>query len=86
VRLSEAALARGVDFLEAPVSGSTPQAEQGQLLVSLILQRALELSVAMPATAAAAQVAATEHAREAAARVDEDMSAVVRSMRLPALP
>jgi 3-hydroxyisobutyrate dehydrogenase-like beta-hydroxyacid dehydrogenase len=47
----------------------------------LILQRALELAVAMPATAAAAQVAATEHAREAAAHVDDDLSAVVRAMR-----
>jgi 3-hydroxyisobutyrate dehydrogenase len=48
---------------------------------SLILQRALELAVAMPATAAATQVAATEHAREAAAHVDDDLSAVVRAMR-----
>jgi 3-hydroxyisobutyrate dehydrogenase len=47
---------------------------------SLILQRALELAVAMPATAAATQVAATEHAREAAAHVDDDLSAVVRAM------
>jgi 3-hydroxyisobutyrate dehydrogenase-like beta-hydroxyacid dehydrogenase len=48
---------------------------------SLILQRALELAVAMPATAAAAQVAAAEHAREQAAHVDDDLSAVVRAMR-----
>jgi len=48
---------------------------------SLILQRALELAVAMPATAAAMQVAADEHAREAAAHVDDDLSAVVRAMR-----
>ncbi|HEV3063418.1 MAG TPA: NAD(P)-dependent oxidoreductase [Vicinamibacterales bacterium] len=47
---------------------------------SLILQRALELAVAMPATAAASQVAAAEHAREAAAHVDDDLSAVVRAM------
>jgi 3-hydroxyisobutyrate dehydrogenase-like beta-hydroxyacid dehydrogenase len=53
---------------------------------SLILQRALELAVAMPATAAAAQVAATEHAREAAAHVDDDLSAVVRTMRRSAFP
>src|SRR5713226_6504877 len=33
VRLSEAGLARGVDVLDAPVSGSLPQAEQGQLVV-----------------------------------------------------
>jgi 3-hydroxyisobutyrate dehydrogenase-like beta-hydroxyacid dehydrogenase len=48
---------------------------------SLILQLALELAVAMPATSAAAQVAATEHTREAAAHVDDDLSAVVRAMR-----
>jgi 3-hydroxyisobutyrate dehydrogenase len=187
VHLSEAARARGVDVLDAPVSGSLPQAEQGQLVLfvggeqatydrcrplfdvlgkaalymgpsgsgamtklcvnallglgmqslaealalgeraglprgrlleafaetsvlspsqrskfdniqrdeypalfpqrlmfkdfSLILQRALELAVAMPATAAATQVAAVEHAREAAAHVDDDLSAVVRAMR-----
>jgi 3-hydroxyisobutyrate dehydrogenase-like beta-hydroxyacid dehydrogenase len=187
VRLSEAGAASGVDVLDAPVSGSLPQAEQGQLVIfvggaqhvcersrplfgvlgkaavymgpagsgsmtklcvnallglgmqslaeslalgeraglprlrlleafaetsvlspsqrskfdniqrdeypamfpqrlmfkdfSLILQRALELAVAMPATAAAAQVAAAEHAREAAAHVDDDLSAVVRAMR-----
>jgi 3-hydroxyisobutyrate dehydrogenase-like beta-hydroxyacid dehydrogenase len=192
VRLSEAGRARGVDVLDAPVSGSLPQAEQGQLVVfvggepsvyercrpllgvlgkaavymgpsgsgsmtklcvnallgigmqalaealalgeraglargrllealaetsalspsqrskfdniqrdeypatfpqrlmfkdfSLILQLALELAVGMPATAAAAQVAATEHAREAAAHLDDDLSAVVRTMRLAALP
>jgi 3-hydroxyisobutyrate dehydrogenase-like beta-hydroxyacid dehydrogenase len=50
----------------------------------LILRRALELSVAMPATAAAAQVAATEHAREMRADLDEDLSAVVRTMSLAA--
>jgi len=189
VQLSEAGLAKGVDVLDAPVSGSLPQAEQGQLVLfvggkqpvyercrpffgvlgkaalfmgpagsgsmtklcvnallglgmqslaeaialgeraglargrlleafaetsvlspsqrskfdnitrdeypamfpqrlmfkdfSLILQRALELAVAMPATAAATQVAATEHAREAAVHVDDDLSAVVRAMRLP---
>jgi 3-hydroxyisobutyrate dehydrogenase len=53
---------------------------------SLVLQQALELAVAMPATAAAAQVAATEHAREAAAHVDDDLSAVVRTMRVSARP
>jgi 3-hydroxyisobutyrate dehydrogenase-like beta-hydroxyacid dehydrogenase len=53
---------------------------------SLILQRALELAVAMPATAAAAQVASAERAREAAAHVDDDLSAVVRTMRRSALP
>src|SRR6266850_2673013 len=189
VRLSEAGLAKGVDVLDAPVSGSLPQAEQGQLVLfvggkqpvyercqplfgvlgkvavfmgpsgsglmtklcvnallglgmqslaeaialgeraglsrgrlleafaetsvlspsqrskfdnitrdeypatfpqrlmfkdfSLILRLALELAVAMPATAAATQVAATEHAREAAVHVDDDLSAVVRAMRLP---
>jgi 3-hydroxyisobutyrate dehydrogenase len=187
VRLSEAGRAKGVDVLDAPVSGSTPQAEQGQLIVfvggeesvyercrpvlevlgqtalymgpsgsgsttklcvnvllgmgmqslaesvalgeraglqrarllealaatsvlspsqrskfdnierdvypatfpqrlmfkdfALIMQRALELAIAMPATAAAAQVAAAEHAREAAAHADDDLSAVVRAMR-----
>jgi 3-hydroxyisobutyrate dehydrogenase-like beta-hydroxyacid dehydrogenase len=192
VRLSEAGAAKGVDVLDAPVSGSLPQAEQGQLVLfvggqptvydrchalfgvlgkttiymgpsgsgsmtklcvnallglgmqslaetlalgeraglprwrllealgettvlspgqrskfdniqrdeypalfpqrlmfkdfSLILQRALELAVAMPATAAAAQVAAAEHARETAAHVDDDLSAVVRAMRQSALP
>jgi len=187
VRLSEAGLAKGVDVLDAPVSGSLPQAEHGQLVqfvggkqpvyercqplfavlgkaalfmgpsgsgsmtklcvnallglgmqslaeaialgeraglsrgrllealaetsvlslsqrskfdniqrdeypamfpqrlmfkdFSLIMQRALELAVAMPATAAAAQVAAAEHTRETAAHVDDDLSAVVRAMR-----
>src|ERR1700730_9346170 len=33
VRLFEAGLARGVDVLDAPVSGSLPQAEQGQLIL-----------------------------------------------------
>ena len=45
---------------------------------SLISQRALELSVAMPSTAAAAQVCAIEHARHAA-QEDEDFSAVIRT-------
>jgi 3-hydroxyisobutyrate dehydrogenase-like beta-hydroxyacid dehydrogenase len=49
--------------------------------LSLVLQRALELAVHLPATAAAAQVAATEQAREAAAHVDEDFSVVVRTMQ-----
>ncbi len=48
---------------------------------SLILQRALELAVAMPATAAAAQAAAAEHVREESAHVDDDLSAIVRGMR-----
>jgi 3-hydroxyisobutyrate dehydrogenase-like beta-hydroxyacid dehydrogenase len=52
--------------------------------LSLVLQRALELAVPLPATAAAAEVAATEHSREAPAHVDEDFSAVVRAMRLSA--
>src|SRR3984893_15042608 len=33
VRLSEAGLATGVEVLDAPVSGSIPQAEQGQLVL-----------------------------------------------------
>ena len=44
----------------------------------LISQRALELSVAMPSTAAAAQVCAVEHARKDGAG-DEDFSAVIRT-------
>ena len=32
-RLSETALLKGVSLLDAPVSGSTPQAEQGQLII-----------------------------------------------------
>jgi 3-hydroxyisobutyrate dehydrogenase-like beta-hydroxyacid dehydrogenase len=45
---------------------------------SLISQRALELSVAMPSTAAAAQVCAVEHAQHEAPG-DEDFSAVIRT-------
>ncbi|HWN20003.1 MAG TPA: NAD(P)-dependent oxidoreductase [Gemmatimonadales bacterium] len=45
---------------------------------SLISQRALELSVAMPSTAAAAQVCAIEHAWHEA-QGDEDFSAVIRT-------
>jgi 3-hydroxyisobutyrate dehydrogenase-like beta-hydroxyacid dehydrogenase len=44
----------------------------------LISQHALELSVAMPSTAAAAQVCAVEHARHET-REDEDFSAVIRT-------
>jgi 3-hydroxyisobutyrate dehydrogenase len=44
----------------------------------LISQRALELSVPMPSTAAAAQVCAVEHARHET-RGDEDFSAVIRT-------
>jgi 3-hydroxyisobutyrate dehydrogenase-like beta-hydroxyacid dehydrogenase len=143
IRLSEAGRTSGVDVLDTPVSGSLPQAEQGQLVLfaealalgeragltrghllealaetsvlspsqrskfdnirrdeypptfplrlmakdfSLILQRARELGVPVPATAAAAQVAATEHAREASAHVDDDLLVVVRTMRLAAPP
>jgi 3-hydroxyisobutyrate dehydrogenase len=46
----------------------------------LIVETALELSVPMPATAAAVQVAAAEHARQLAAHTDEDFSVVVRAM------
>jgi len=46
----------------------------------LIQATALELSVPMPATAAAVQVAAAEHARQLAAHTDEDFSVVVRAM------
>jgi hypothetical protein len=45
---------------------------------SLISQRALELSVPMPSTAAAIQVCAVEHARHGA-QEDEDFSAVIRT-------
>ena len=48
---------------------------------SLIEQRALALSVPMPLTAAAAQVAAVERARESAAQGDEDFSVVIRTMQ-----
>lgn len=44
----------------------------------LIAQQALELSVAMPSTAAAAQVCAVEHARPET-QGDEDFSAVIRT-------
>lgn len=44
----------------------------------LISQRALELSVAMPSTAAAAQVCAVEHAHNDG-QGDEDFSAVIRT-------
>jgi 3-hydroxyisobutyrate dehydrogenase len=54
--------------------------------LSLILQEALDLSVAMPATAAAAQVAAVEHARETALRVEEDSSVVIRQLVMWAEP
>ena len=46
----------------------------------LIAETAMELSVPMPATAAAVQVAAAEHARQLAAHTDEDFSVVVRAM------
>jgi 3-hydroxyisobutyrate dehydrogenase-like beta-hydroxyacid dehydrogenase len=46
----------------------------------LILETAMEVSVPMPATAAAVQVAAAEHARQLAAHSDEDFSVVVRAM------
>jgi 3-hydroxyisobutyrate dehydrogenase-like beta-hydroxyacid dehydrogenase len=46
----------------------------------LILDTAKALSVPMPATAAAVQVAAAENARQTAAHSDEDFSVVVRAM------
>jgi 3-hydroxyisobutyrate dehydrogenase-like beta-hydroxyacid dehydrogenase len=46
----------------------------------LILDTAKSLSVPMPATAAAVQVAAAESARQTAAHSDEDFSVVVRAM------
>jgi len=47
----------------------------------LIVETAMEWSVPMPATAAAVQVAAAEHARQLAAHSDEDFSVVVRAMQ-----
>jgi 3-hydroxyisobutyrate dehydrogenase len=47
----------------------------------LILETAMELSVALPATAAAVQVAAAEHTRQLAAHSDEDFSVVIRTMQ-----
>ncbi len=44
------------------------------------METALDLSVPMPATAAAVQVAAAEHARQVAAHSDEDFSVVIRAM------
>jgi 3-hydroxyisobutyrate dehydrogenase len=46
----------------------------------LIMQTAAELSVQMPATAAAVAVAAAEHARQLTGQRDEDFSVVVRTM------
>jgi 3-hydroxyisobutyrate dehydrogenase-like beta-hydroxyacid dehydrogenase len=47
---------------------------------NLILDTAMALRVAMPATAAAEQVSAAELARQSAAGRDEDFSSVVRAM------
>jgi 3-hydroxyisobutyrate dehydrogenase-like beta-hydroxyacid dehydrogenase len=46
----------------------------------LILDTAMGLPAAMPATAAAEQVSAAEFARQSAAGRDEDFSSVVRTM------
>jgi len=46
----------------------------------LIVETGMELSVPMPATAAAVQVAAAECGRQLAAHSDEDFSVVVRAM------
>jgi 3-hydroxyisobutyrate dehydrogenase-like beta-hydroxyacid dehydrogenase len=48
--------------------------------LSLILNAAMDLSMAMPITAAAEQVYAVEVARQSAAGHDEDFSSVVRAM------
>ena len=48
----------------------------------LILRRARELSVPMPATAAAQQVCAAEYAGQSAADSDEDFSSVIRAMEM----
>jgi 3-hydroxyisobutyrate dehydrogenase-like beta-hydroxyacid dehydrogenase len=47
----------------------------------LILERAMQLSVAMPVTAAAAQVCAVEHTRQSGDGRDEDFSAIIRTMQ-----
>jgi 3-hydroxyisobutyrate dehydrogenase len=47
----------------------------------LIVGMAMELSVPMPATAAAVQVATAEHARQVAAHTDEDFSVVISAMQ-----
>jgi 3-hydroxyisobutyrate dehydrogenase-like beta-hydroxyacid dehydrogenase len=46
----------------------------------LILETATQLSVPMPATDAAAQVAAAEYARQLTAHSDDDFSVVIRAM------
>jgi 3-hydroxyisobutyrate dehydrogenase-like beta-hydroxyacid dehydrogenase len=46
----------------------------------LILETATQLSVPMPATDAAARVAAAEHDRQVAAHRDDDFSVVIRAM------
>jgi 3-hydroxyisobutyrate dehydrogenase len=46
----------------------------------LILQRAMQLSVSMPVTAAALQVCAIEHGHQSATGCDEDFSSVIRAM------
>ena len=48
----------------------------------LILHRAMELSVPMPATAAAEQVCTAEYARQSVADSDEDFSSVIRAMQM----
>jgi 3-hydroxyisobutyrate dehydrogenase-like beta-hydroxyacid dehydrogenase len=48
--------------------------------LGLIVETAMEWSVPMPATAAAVQVAAAEHARQLAAHTEEDFSVIVRAM------
>jgi 3-hydroxyisobutyrate dehydrogenase-like beta-hydroxyacid dehydrogenase len=48
---------------------------------TLIVLRALDLSVSMPATAAAAQACAVEHARQSLVQGDEDFSAMIRTMQ-----
>jgi 3-hydroxyisobutyrate dehydrogenase len=70
--------------LENVLNGAYPPAFPLRLMFKdyrLILETAMNLPVAMPATAAAEQVAAVEFAKEvAAAGHDEDFSAVIRTM------
>ena len=69
--------------LENARTGTYPATFPLRLMVKdfgLILDRSRELSVPMPATAAAQQVCIAENARQSVAGRDEDFSSVIRSM------
>jgi 3-hydroxyisobutyrate dehydrogenase-like beta-hydroxyacid dehydrogenase len=69
--------------LENVLKGAYPPAFPLRLMYKdfrLILNTAMDLSAAMPITAAAEQVYAVEFARQSAAGHDEDFSSVVRAM------